>query len=213
MENKKTKILWLIAGIIITIISFLPVAFSDYQEYTISLITSSPYLAPFVIIFFRFIGVVLAPLPGSPISFASIVILPWHEAWLWNFIGMELGSITAFIVARKFREPVVARFAPLDKIHQWQGEISKKRQFWGFAGLRVVTLVAFDFVSYAAGLTKLPFRTFIIASFLVDIPASLLFFYFGGLAVRYSIFILGGLGVIFILSIFIWNRLQARKEV
>ncbi len=213
MGNKKTNIFWLIAGIIITVIFFLPIIFSDYQKYVISFMGRSPYLAPFVIVIFRFIGVVLAPLPGAPISFASMTVLPWYEAWAWNFIGAESGAIVAFIIARKFREPVVAHFAPLGKIHQWQDKVSKRRQFWSFTGFRFVTLVAFDFVSYAAGLTRLPFRTFVVATFLVDIPTSLLFFYFGGLAVKYSIFILAVFGIMFMVAISILNHFQNRKEM
>lgn len=213
MGSKKTSILWLIAGIIITVVFFLPIIFSDYQKYAVDLIERSPYLAPFIIIVFRFIGVVLAPLPGAPISFASMAVLPWYEAWAWNFIGAESGAITAFLIARKLREPAVARFAPLEKIHQWQDKVSQRRQFWSFTGFRAVSLVAFDFVSYAAGLTRLSFWTFIIATFLIDIPAGFLFFYFGGLAVKYSIFIFAVFAAIFMVTIFILNRLRNREEI
>ncbi len=201
---------WLIAGSLITIVFFLPIIFLDYQEYTAHLIQSYPYLAPAIIVFFRFIGVVLAPLPGSPIAFASMALLPWQEAWIYNFLGSELGAVTAFLIARKFREPVVAHFAPLKKVHDWQEKISKKKQLWGFTGLRVVSIVAFDFVSYAAGLTKLPFHIFIIASLLVDIPVGFIFFYFGGLAVKYSMLIFGVFIIIFIIAALILSA-RAKK--
>lgn len=213
MGNKKANILWLIAGTIIVIVFLLPIIFSDYQKYVIDLIERSPFLAPFTIIVLRFLGVVLAPLPGAPVSFASMAVLPWHEALIWNFIGAESGAIAAFLIARKFREPVVALFAPLEKIHQWQDRISEKRQFWSFAGFRVMTLVAFDFVSYAAGLTKLPFRTFLFATFLIDIPANLIFFYFGGLAVKYSIFIFAVFVLIFMVTAFILNSLRNGRKI
>lgn len=211
--GNRVKIFWILTGTIITAVFFLPIIFSDYQKYAVDLIGRSPYLAPLVIIVFRFIGVVLAPLPGAPIAFASMVILPWYEAWVWNFIGAESGAIAAFLIARKFREPVVARFAPLEGIHQWQDKVSQRRQFWSFTGLRAVSLVAFDFVSYAAGLTRLSFRTFVIATFLIDIPFGFLFFYFGGLAVKYSIFLLAVFAVIFMIAVVIWNRLRNRQSI
>lgn len=142
-----------------------------------------------------------------------MVILPWYEAWVWNFIGAESGAIAAFLIARKFREPVVARFAPLERIHQWQDKVSQRRQFWSFTGLRAASLIAFDFVSYAAGLTRLSFRTFVIATFLIDIPAGFLFFYFGGLAVKYSIFLLAVFAVIFMTAVITWNRLRNRQSI
>ncbi len=213
MGNKKANILWVIIGFLIVIVFFLPIVSSDYQKYAAGLIQSHPYLAPFIIILFRFIAVVLAPLPGAPISFASMAVLPWYEAWSWNFIGAELGAITAFLIARYFREPAVARFAPLERVHQWQERVSKTKQFWGFVGLRFVSLVAFDFVSYAAGLTKLSFLAFITATLLIDIPAGFLFFYFGGLAVKYSIFIFAVFVVIFMIVALVWSRLLNKKEV
>ena len=126
MKNKK-NILWLIAGIVIVITFLLPIFFIDSQQYIIDLIEKFPYLAPLVIIVFRFLGVVLAPLPGAPIAFASIAVLPWYEAFIWNFIGIESGAIVAFLIARKFREPVVAYFVLLKKLHQWKDKISHKK--------------------------------------------------------------------------------------
>ena len=98
----KTNLLLLIAGVIITAFFFLPIFSGDFLEYTIDLIERSPYLAPVVIIIFRFIGVVVAPLPGAPVSFASMVVMPWQQAWVYNFIGSSLGAITAFLIAIPF---------------------------------------------------------------------------------------------------------------
>jgi len=157
----------------------------------------------------------LAPLPGSPIAFASMVLLPWHKAFLYNFVGSELGAIIAFWVARRFREPIVKYVAPLKKIHEWQDKISEKKQFWGFVGLRVVSVTAFDFISYAAGLSKLSFRTFLVASLLVDIPVSLLFFYLGGLAVEYSVFLFALFSVVFIIALLfgaIYEKIGQKTE-
>ena len=211
MKNKK-NILWLIAGIVIVITFLLPIFFIDSQQYIIDLIEKFPYLAPLVIIVFRFLGVVLAPLPGAPIAFASIAVLPWYEAFIWNFIGIESGAIVAFLIARKFREPVVAHFVPLEKIHKWQDKISHKKQFWSFTGFRVMTLLAFDFVSYAAGLTELPFRTFLMATFLIDIPVNFIFFYLGGFAIKYSLLFFAVFVFMFMMIVFILNNIQRRKN-
>ena len=205
MFNQKKNLFWFIPGAIITVFFMLPVFSSDYLQRVTDFIKLYPTAAPVIVIFFRFLGIVLAPLPGAPVSFASIAVLPWWQAWLYNLIGAELGAITAFYIARKFREPVVARFAPLQKIHEWQGQISKKRQFWGFVGFRLTALAVFDFVSYAAGLSKLPFVSFIFASLLIDIPASFVLFFFGGIAFRYSIFLTVVFIIIFAVAASVWK--------
>ena len=201
----KKNLLWFIPITIIAVLFSLPVLSTELLNRVIDFIKIYPVVAPLVIVFFRFIGIVLAPLPGAPISFASIAILPWWEAWIYNLIGAELGVIAAFLIARKFREPIVARFAPLQKVHEWQDRISKRKQFWSFVGLRLTALVAFDFVSYAAGLTKLRFISFILACLLIDIPSSFLFFLFGGIAFQYSVFLFAGFIVIFLITALIWK--------
>lgn len=213
MTYIKDNIFWLIGGAIIVVVFLLPIISFDYREYVSDLIRAYPYLAPIIIAIFRFLGVVLAPLPGAPVAFASMALWPWYEAWAYNFIGAELGMIAAFLIARKFREPVVARFAPLEKIHHWQDKISQRKQFWSFVGLRVVSLFAFDFVSYAAGLTKLSFRNFFLATLLVDIPIGFLFFYLGGLAIKYSIFLYGTFAAIFMINLFIFGYLRGNLKL
>jgi len=200
MLNTKKNLLWLLPSTIIVVIFSLPIFSSEYLNRIVDLIKVYPAIAPIVIIFFRFIGVVLAPLPGAPISFASIAVLPWWEAWMYNLIGVELGSVVAFLLARKFREPVVSWFAPFQKVHEWQDRISQKKQFWAFVGLRLTALVVLDFVSYAAGLSKLRFNKFILACLLIDIPTSFIFFFLGGMAFQYSIFIFAGFIAIFLIA-------------
>lgn len=210
MLNSKKNLLWLIPAATIAVLFSLPIFSTEYLNQVVDFIKIYPVAAPLVIIFFRFIGIVLAPLPGAPISFASIAVLPWWEAWIYNLIGAEFGVITAFLIARKFREPVVARFAPLQKVHKWQDKISQKNQFWAFVGLRLAALVAFDFVSYAAGLSKLRFISFLLACLLIDVPSSFLFFFFGGIAFQYSIYLFIGLIVSFLVSVLVWRFIGSR---
>lgn len=115
----KFNLYWFLGWVAVVVLFVTPLVLVDYWGYITDLIESFPYFAPVIVIVFRFIGVVLAPLPGAPVSFASIAFLPWHEAWLYNFIGAELGSICAFLIARRFRESVVARFASLQHVHEW----------------------------------------------------------------------------------------------
>lgn len=201
---EKKNFFWIAASLVIIVLFALPIISSEYLRIATDFITQYPASAALLIIPLRFLAVVLAPLPGSPIAFASMAVLPWWEALAYNFIGAELGIVAAFFIARKFREPVVAHVAPLQKVHEWQDTISQTKQFWGFVGLRLVALFATDFVSYAAGLSKLSFTRFILATLLVDIPAYLVFFYIGGIAVAYSIYLYLAFIAIFALVALLW---------
>lgn len=197
MSNKR-KALWLAAGAVLTALFLVPVFFPEYNQYAVTLIKEYPALAPLAIMVFRFLGVVLAPLPGAPVAFASIAFLPWHEAWFYNLIGVEFGSVCAFFIARKWREPIAAKFAPIQSLHAWQEKISEQRQFWGFVALRFLSAVVVDFLSYAAGLSKIPFRNFLLASVSVDALGSLAFFYLGGIAFAYGVYVAAGFMALFL---------------
>ncbi|MBI2888995.1 MAG: TVP38/TMEM64 family protein [Candidatus Liptonbacteria bacterium] len=197
MSNKK-KVLWITAGALLTVVFLVPIFFPGYNQYAVEIIKKYPALAPLVIIVFRFLGVVLAPLPGAPVAFASIALLPWQEAWLYNLAGVELGSVCAFFIARKWREPIAAKFAPLQELHGWQEKISVRRQFWGFVALRFMSAVVVDFLSYAAGLSKISFRNFLLASVSVDALGSLAFFYLGGVAFAYGVYVAVGFMALFL---------------
>lgn len=189
MSTYRTRAIALIGGTVISMLFLLPLVSARSFQFAVNTVRDYPYIAPFAIIGLRFVGVVVAPLPGSPIMLASVVLFPWWQAWLYNFIGSMTGAVCAFFIARWLREPVVARFAPLREIHRWQEAMSRKKQFWAFAALRLVTLITFDFVNYAAGLTHMSFRTYLFATLLVEVPVGFLFFYGGGMALRYSVYV------------------------
>lgn len=212
-SEDKRQVWWVLGGLLIFIIFLAPLASFNSREYIGNLLQAYPYLAPLIVIGVRFITIVIAPLPGIPVSFASIAFLPWQEAWLYNIIAVELGSVCAFFIARRFREPVVARFASVRQVHEWQKTVSDRTQFWAFAALRFLSVSAFDFVSYAAGLTAISFRTFIIASLLVDIPVSFVFFYAGGRALSYSAYIFGAFAVLFFITAFVLQRFVVPKKI
>lgn len=195
MSRRTKNLLWLLASAVITVVFLLPIFSKSYLDLLINFIDLHPFTAPLVILIFRFIGVVAAPLPGSPVAFASLAVLSWWQAWLFNLAGIMIGAVTAFFIARKYREPIVNKFAPMRQVHEWQNRIPKKRQFWTIALFRFTSIVAFDFVSYASGLTKMSFRVFLATSLMAEVPWSFTLYYLGGTAVRYSIylFILGGL--------------------
>ena len=135
-KEEKQKLWWALGGLLIFIVFLAPLFSFNSREYIGHLLQTYPYLAPLIVIGVRFLTIVIAPLPGIPVSFASIAFLPWQEAWLYNLVAVEAGSICAFFIARRFREPVVAWFTPLRQVHEWQKTVSRRMQLWAFIGLR-----------------------------------------------------------------------------
>ena len=203
-RKRRNQFILLLAGGGITLFFLLPIVSPFYRQLFLNLITTYPYTAPFIIIIFRFLGVVVAPLPGMPVAFASMTLLEWWKAGLYNFIGSASGGICAFLIARNYRERVVAYFVPLENVHAWQDTLSRKKQFLTLVAFRFLSVGAFDFVVYALGLTKISFKTYLATVLLVDLPMTTLFFYAGGVSLKYSIYLFAAfMALLFIFSSFI----------
>lgn len=212
MNTYRNKIFLILGGILITIFFLLPIVSPYFRELFFAMISRYPFAAPLMIIVFRFLGVVIAPLPGLPVAFASMTLLPWWEAWLYNMVGTMSGAIVAFWIARVYRERVVAYIAPLQKVHEWQDQISQKKQWWTFVALRLVSLSMFDFVAYAAGLSKISFAIYVSTLLIIDIPMSLAFFYFGGIAIKYSLYLFVGFALVFALFL-CWLQYSKKSKI
>ncbi|OGE69137.1 hypothetical protein A3B55_02585 [Candidatus Daviesbacteria bacterium RIFCSPLOWO2_01_FULL_43_15] len=141
-------------------------------------VENHPIMAPLFLISWRFLAIVIPPIPGGIVSLALLPILGWFQSFIYASIGVILGATTAFFLARKYEKPLVRKLVPLQHLHQWEGKFNEKTKFLAFLGIRLVTAPVFDFVSYIAGLSKISFRTFFFANILALLPDAV-FFYVG----------------------------------
>ncbi len=119
--------------------------------------------APLLLILAKVSTLVFAPLSGAPLyPLAGAVFGVWWGT-LYIIIGDLIGSIISFYISRLFGRRVVERFArgnvPLiDKVLRVM-ETTK-----GFLVARICFIALPEAVTYAAGLTRIPFLKFIIIS-------------------------------------------------
>lgn len=158
----------LVVASFVLLIFFLPA----YQGPIVQFTKDNPVLAPVILILWRFIGVVIPPIPAGILAFTLIPILGWFWVFLYSTIGLLSGAVVAFFLARRFREPMVKRFVPLQELNRWEGKLSDTTELWGFIVIRLTTGPVMDFISYLAGLTKLPFWKFFVATLLSLIPSA-----------------------------------------
>jgi len=184
---------------VILFLTFVP----QYQAQLIDLTKSHPFLAPFIIISWRIIAIIIPPLPGGILSFAFVPIIGWFWAYVYSEIGVLIGTSLAFFIARKFREPVASRFVPIQSLHIWEEKLSSKKEFFAFLGLRIAAASVMDFISFAAGLSKMSYKKFILATFIAELPL-LAWYYFGEVAYDQYIQKSGLMsGVIFFIAIIV----------
>ncbi len=177
--SKKAQILIAIGFILLALILILLYFISrEFSESILFLIKTSPYLGPLILIVWRIAGIIIPAIPAGIISFAAVPIFGWWQTYIYTVCGILIGTSISFFLARKFREPLVGKFVPLKKLHKLEGELSERKRFLAIVVIRLFTVPVMDFSSYAAGLTRISFPKFFLATFIASIP-DIGIFYFG----------------------------------
>ncbi len=143
-----------------------------YQHEIAQFCKQYPVIAPLILILWRFVGVVIPPIPGGILAYTLIPILGWFWTFFYSAIGLLAGACVSFFIARKYREPVVKHFVSLQSLQKWESRLSGNTELWGFILLRMTTQPIMDFMSYLAGLSKLSFWKFFIATVISLLPSA-----------------------------------------
>lgn len=180
------------------------------QEILFSLFSNYPILAPIIFIIVRSLAIIIPPIPGILIDLPGIITFGWFWGFIYAEIGIMLGAMIAFSIARRFREPIVRRISSLQKIEEWENKLSENQKFWTLVAIRLPTNALFDYISYAAGFTKISFVKFFFSTLLGNIPSVFLVFYFGGLSFQKGIYY----SITFLIALFImWIVLGKTKLI
>ncbi len=167
-----------------------------------NILSQYPVIAPLLFILMRGSAIILPPIPGLVVDLIGVAIFPWFLGLVYGEIGVLLGSMVAFWIARKFREPLVRKFVSLDKITAWEKKLSSDQEFWFLVGLRLFFNPLFDYVSYAAGLTQVNASRYLLATTIGTLPTMFAVYYFGGLSLSKGVYFGGGfIALIIIISI------------
>lgn len=116
---------------------------------------------PVVYIVFQYLQVVLLPIPSVVSTLAGVAIFgPWWTL-LYSFIGIWLGSATAFFIGRKLGYKAVAWMVGEETLNKWQNKLKGKDTL-------VLTLMFFlpifpdDVFCFISGLSTMKTRYFLI---------------------------------------------------
>lgn len=161
-----------VIGVVLTVFAWLP---GNTEKLTV-FVQDHATLAPFIIIAWRILSTIFPPLPGGTLSIAMLPVFGWFLSVVYGSIGLLIGTSIAFFLARHFREPLVRKFIPLQKLHTWEKKLSGETEFFTFLFIRFITQPALDFISYAAGLSKISYWKFLLATIITLIPTSILYF-------------------------------------
>lgn len=134
-------------------------------------------VAPLVFVLVYAVLTVLV-FPGSVLTVAAGVAFGTVLGTALSVVGASLGAAGAYQVGRRLgREKVAelagARFAVLD---DWL----ERRGFLAVLYARLIPIIPFNVLNYAAGVTRVPFRDYLVATVIGIIPGTFAFAALGG---------------------------------
>lgn len=176
-------------------------------------ILSFGLLAPLISFLLMIFQSLAAPLPAFLITFANANLFGWIKGALLSWSSALTGAIICFFIARllgrQFVEKLTSRYA-LNNID----EFFEKHGKHAVLIARLLPFISFDIVSYAAGLTSMSLKSFIIATGLGQLPATLIYSYVGQMLTGGLKHLVFALMILFSLSILIWliKSMMKNKE-
>jgi uncharacterized membrane protein YdjX (TVP38/TMEM64 family) len=166
--------------------------------------------APVASCFLMVLQALVAPVPSFLITFANGLAFGVFWGWMLSLFGHVLAASVCFGISRALGR------VPVEVLVGKTGLESADRWFarWGvyavFVG-RLLPGVAFDAISYAAGLTNMRFRNFIAATALGIFPQTFLYSYLGRQAPEYVTLFLVTTGI-FLLTMIVVAIIGYRRQ-
>lgn len=126
-------------------------------------------LAPLVFFLIQIGQVIIAPIPGNLTALAGGALFGGLYASLLSGLGIILGSMIAFYLARTFGKPLVIKLVGKETFNKYSKVFTGK----SFFSLFILFLLPFfpdDALCLLAGISKIDFRLFMILTVLGRLP-------------------------------------------
>lgn len=153
---------------------------------------------------------IVAPLPAFIITIANGALFGFWFGLLLSWGSAMLGAALCFVIARFFGSKHVARIVTQPVVDKTDNFL---KEYGNYAILiaRLLPFVPFDVVSYVAGLTRMQFIGFWIATGIGQLPATAVYTYLGNRISTHTRLMLYGFGIAITVSLVIW-LLKNRKS-
>lgn len=131
--------------------------------------------APLVYVLIKIATYIIAPLSGASVELASGALFGVFLGTALSVVGSTLGGSINYWIARTLGRAGVMKFAGKKALVQVDETADRVGGWRALLVARVVLSPIYDFVSYAAGLARLPFWQYVTITFLAGIPVNILF--------------------------------------
>ena len=139
-----------------------------------ALVTSAGPLAPIVYVLLKAVTLVITPLTGSPLRLVAGVLFGFWEGVALSVLAGVLGGSINFWIARRFGRGVVARLLGARSLSRVEPMLDKLGNWKALALARIFVAPVWDVLSYAVGLTRLRYRTYLIVASIGELISSMI---------------------------------------
>ena len=116
----------------------------------------------FIFILIQAVQVVIPIIPGGVSCLAEVLMYGGWNGFFYNYIGICMGSVIAFLVAKYFGKPILTYFFSQKLIDKYEKWTSEKGRFSKLFTIAIFLPVApDDFLCYLAGTTDMTLARFI----------------------------------------------------
>ena len=142
---------------------------STFAEY----LRQNSRIAFLLIIGLQVIQVVVCILPGQPIQFAASYMFGVGVGFLLSVIGAVIGTTISFCLAKVLGSEAMHLFFGEEKVKEYQRRLNSGKGLLIAFLIYLIPGVPKDLVSYAAGISEMRFRPFLLAATIGRSPAML----------------------------------------
>lgn len=133
--------------------------------------------APLIYMVIMAATAIIIPIPGPPLFVVAGALFGPFLGTVYAVVGSLAGAVVAFLIARflgrDFIESMVGKQVVI--CCECSEGLLTKIVFFS----RLLPLISFDVVSYGAGLTRMPLRSFVLATLLGSLPMTFIYHSFG----------------------------------
>ncbi|VAX01001.1 hypothetical protein MNBD_GAMMA22-997 [hydrothermal vent metagenome] len=148
---------------------------NDNPNEILNIIRSWGLAAPVISVLLMVLQAVIAPLPAYLITAANGIIFGFLWGIVISLIGAMLGALVSFSITRWFYNNYAKNKLKESKTQAYIEKISSKHGFKVILIARLIPLISFDLISYAAGASSIKISHFLLATFIGMLPATILY--------------------------------------
>lgn len=162
--GKRIKI-WVLAGFLVILLIIVKIFFDhqfDSVESLQNYMKGFGMAAPLLLTVFQALQVVVPVLPGYLGCAAGAIAFGSATGFWCNYIGISLGSVIAYFLAKKYGMDIINALFPKKQYEKWSARLEKSRSYeWFLFIATLLPLFPDDFLCYFSGLIKMNSKRFI----------------------------------------------------